>query len=249
MKVQSIFARKVTSNHPLFGKSTCVTCVYYVFLCRRRLNAALALPSIFRQSQQCASSNKNMCPKVVQTWDRDIVCLPECLCIHGSTKYPRGKYRARSGNLGLIGKIHLTSDVTVDEVASEVRSVFKKPMAGRSDFPFEYLQPTGTGSRCLTIPAVASSFAWTAKQVARLSTSGTGTIYILAKANLEVDDGEEVITCMFCTIICINNSMIISSNLCTLYRVMMNLMMREVKVMKGNFVVWKVCAWIIQVSN
>ena len=50
----------------------------------------------------------------------------------------------------------------------------------------------GTGSRCLTIPAVSSSFAWTAKQVARLGTS-TGTIYILAKADLELDDEEEVI--------------------------------------------------------
>ena len=160
-------------------------------LYRRRPNAALALPSIFRQRQR-AASNKSKRPKVVQTWDRDIVCLPECLCIRGSIKYPRGKYRARLGNLGLIGKIHLTSDMTVEEVAGEVRSVFKKPMFERADFPFQYLQPMGTGSRCLTIPAVSSSFAWTAKQVARLGTS-TGTIYILAKADLELDDEEEVL--------------------------------------------------------
>ena len=158
---------------------------------RGRPNAALALPSIFRQRQR-AASNKSKRPKVVQTWDRDIVCLPECLCIRGSIKYPRGKYRARLGNLGLIGKIHLTSDMTVEEVASEVRSVFKKPMSERANFPFQYLQPMGTGSRCLTIPAVSSSFAWTAKQVARLGTS-TGTIYILAKADLELDDEEEVL--------------------------------------------------------
>ena len=50
----------------------------------------------------------------------------------------------------------------------------------------------GTGSRCLTIPAVSSSFTWTTKQVARLGTS-TGTIYILAKADLELDDEEEVL--------------------------------------------------------
>ena len=81
----------------------------------------------------------------------------------------------------------------MEEVASEVRSVFKKPMSERADFPFQYLQPTGTGSRCLTIPAVSSSFAWTAKQVARLGTS-TGTIYILAKADLELDDEEEVLS-------------------------------------------------------
>ena len=62
-----------------------------------------------------------------------------------------------------------------------LRSLFE-----RADFPFQYLQPMGTGSRC---PAVSSSFAWPAKQVARLGTS-TGTIYILAKADLELDDEE-----------------------------------------------------------
>ena len=168
----------------------------FTFIYRRRPNAALALPSIFRRRQQNATSqNKSKRPKVVQTWDRDIVCLPECLLIRGSIKYPRSKYRARMGNLGLIGKVHLTSEMTVDEVASEVRSVFRKPMANRPDFPFDYLQPTGTGSRCLTIPSVSSSFAWTAKQVARLGTS-TGTIYILAKDDLDLD--EEVIHVYTC---------------------------------------------------
>lgn len=86
--------------------------------------------------------------------------------------------------------------MTVDEVANEVRSVFKKPMAERSDFPFEYLQPTGMGSRSLSIPSLSSSFSWTAKQVARLGTS-TGTIYIVAKDDLDIDD-EDVSHLTFC---------------------------------------------------
>ena len=73
---------------------------------------------------------------------------------------------------------HLTSGITVDEVANEVHSVFKKPMGYRNDYPFQYLQPTGTDIRCLTVPAVSSAFAWMAKQVACLGMS-TGTIYII----------------------------------------------------------------------
>lgn len=132
--------------------------VSFVFFYTCCPNAALVIPSIFRQRQQHASNMTNKCPNLVQTWDRDIVCLLECLSIRGSIKYPRGKYWARLGNLWLIGKIHLMSKITVEEVASEVRSVFKKPMAERQDFTFEYLQPTGTGNRSLTIPSVSSCF-------------------------------------------------------------------------------------------
>lgn len=130
---------------------------------------------------------------MVQSWDRDIVCLPQCLCIRGTAKYPRGKYRARLGTLGLMGKIHFSEDMTVEEVASEVRSVFKEPMSNRSDFPFSNLQPTGSGTRTLSIPSCSSSFSWTAKQVARLG-NNTGTIYILAQDDLTLNDEDEVST-------------------------------------------------------
>jgi hypothetical protein len=76
-----------------------------------------------------------------------------------------------------MGKIHIVEDMTVEQVAVEVRSVFKGPMNNRNDFPFQYLQPTGSGSRTLSVPSVSSSFNWTAKQVARLGGT-TGTIYI-----------------------------------------------------------------------
>ena len=128
-------------------------------------------------------------PKNVQSWDRDIICLPqECYNSH-HVNYPRGKYRARLGSNGLVGKIHLTSDMTVQDVEREVRSVFHGPMRDREDFPFVFLQPTGAGSRSLTIPSVSTSFSWTAQQVARLS--GTkGSIYILAKDDLSYPDSE-----------------------------------------------------------
>ena len=88
-----------------------------------------------------------------------------------------------------MGKIHITEDMSVEEVALEVRSVFKEPMGGRNDFPFTYLQPTGSGSRTLSIPSVSSSFCWTAKQVAWLG-NNTGIIYILANEDLNLDDDE-----------------------------------------------------------
>ena len=36
--------------------------------------------------------------------------------------------------------------MSVEEVAAEVCSVFKEPIDNRNDFPFSYLQPTGSGS-------------------------------------------------------------------------------------------------------
>ena len=82
--------------------------------------------------------------------------------------------------------------MSVEEVAAEVRSVFKEPMDNRNDFPFGYLQPTGSGSRTLSIPSVSSS-SWTAKQVARIG-NNTGTIYILANDDLVLNDDDEVQT-------------------------------------------------------
>ena len=89
------------------------------------------------------SSNRD---KQLQVWDRDIICLPKPLDGLSSLSYPRGKQRSRFVRQGLIGKVRLTSTMTVDEV-EEVRSVFDGPMSGRRDFPFMFLQPSGAGSR------------------------------------------------------------------------------------------------------
>ena len=95
----------------------------------------------------------------------------------GTLTYPRGKLRARLASYGLIGKLHLTSEMTDNEVAGEIRSVFQVPMGNNPTFPFLYLQSTGGGSNSLTVPCQSSSFKWTPHQVARLS-GQRGLIYI-----------------------------------------------------------------------
>ena len=103
--------------------------------------------------------------------DRDVFCIPESVrkkSAGGNIRYPWGKYRAELARCGLIGKLHMTSEMTAEEVSAEVHSVFKEPMGNNPNFPFLYLQPTGGGSKSLTVPSQSSSFTWTAQQVARL---------------------------------------------------------------------------------
>ena len=87
--------------------------------------------------------------------------------------FPRGKYRANLACDGLVGKVHISSDMSEMEVLSEVRSFFKTAMENDPNFLFKFLQPTGEGSRSLAIPPVSDTFQWTAQQVARLR-GGTG---------------------------------------------------------------------------
>lgn len=130
--------------------------------------------------------------KAVTSWDRDIICLPQTrkLQKHDSPNvisYPRKKFRAQLAAWGLIGKLHLTSDMTVDDVVAEVRSVFKGPMSNNDSFRFTFLQSTGGGSNLLTIPSTSASYQWTAQQVSKLSTY-RGIIYIMALDDLDLQD-------------------------------------------------------------
>lgn len=59
-------------------------------------------------------------------------------------------------------------------------------MGGNYDFPFHFLQPTGAGSRSLSVPAMSTSFRWSAQQVAKLG-ANKQTIYILAMDKLELE--------------------------------------------------------------
>ena len=125
-------------------------------------------------------------PKVVKTWDRDVLCIPKNDMIDSSLlSYPRGKCRAKLATYGLIGKLHLSSDMTDDGVATEIWSIFKGPMNNDPNFPFLYLQPTGCGAKSLIIPSQSSSFKWTPSQVARLS-GQAGSIYTLAQSELNI---------------------------------------------------------------
>ena len=86
--------------------------------------------------------------------------------------------------------------MTVEEVKSEIRSVFSQPMGERKDFPFVYLQSTGGGNRALIVPPFSPSFQWTAQQVAKLGGSNQA-IYIMAKAPLiETTESEVSMHCI-----------------------------------------------------
>lgn len=129
--------------------------------------------------------------KTTQVWDRDIICLPKCSDAAAPLSFPRGRYRTKLGEKGLIGKIRLTSSMNVAEVEEEVRSVFQIPMGGSDDFSFQYLQSTGVGTKTLTVPSVSSSFSWTPQQVAKLGNSKQA-IYILALDELSCSLESEV---------------------------------------------------------
>lgn len=81
----------------------------------------------------------------MQSWDKDIVCLPQsrrsssCSTSGGFT-YPRGQYRADLGRMGLIGKIHLSSDMDEEAVKYEISHLHICIAAGE-------------GSKCLMRPS------------------------------------------------------------------------------------------------
>lgn len=150
------------------------------------------LPSYLRRRRRddVADRKPPKKAKVVKQWDRDVLCLPRQKG-GGVASFPRGKYRTKLADCGLIGKLHMTSEMDDDDVAREIRSIFKGPMRDNSNFKFQYLQSTGGGSKSLSVPAQSESFKWTPNQVARLS-GQSGTIYILAEDELDLKDVEKV---------------------------------------------------------
>ena len=171
---------------------------------RPRRPPSVLLPSYLKRKRLSTSNPTSKRPKTVQFWDRGIVCIPQPSSGSKSLHlaYPRGKSRAKLGSLGLIGKIRLSSAMSDEEVQQEVRSVFSVPMGERADFPFVFLQPAGAGTKTLTIPAVSSSFCWTAQQVARLG-GYKQAIYILAKDELIIPQNSDVsiLICVYYTVI------------------------------------------------
>ena len=85
---------------------------------------------------------------------------------------------------GLSGRIRLTSDMTEDEIFSEIHSVFRVPMANNDQFTFDVLQSTGGQNKTLVVPALSSSYKWTASALA--SKNVKTSIYILAREPLKV---------------------------------------------------------------
>ena len=137
-------------------------------------------------------SGKGQKKAKIQSWDRNIMCLPSSLNEGGEIVVPRAATRADLASKGLNGKIHLESWMTEQEVMTEIRSVFRGPMGDDPDFFFSILQSAGAGSRRLTIPSVSTSFQWNAKQV--VQAAGQGFIYILAHDALATSDPEALAT-------------------------------------------------------
>ena len=175
-------------------------CIMAILSIRFHRSANVILPSYLKRKRKEESSGHctSKRPKPVQIWDRDIVCLPSSHGPIGNIAFPRGKFRTKLGEKGLIGKIRLSSQMSVLEVEDEIRSAFRGPMGGSNDFCFHFLQSTGLGSKTLTLPAVSSSFIWTAQQVARLGSSKQ-PIYILADDELTCSVESDVSCIWTCT--------------------------------------------------
>ena len=168
-----------------------VACIVF----RRR--ASSILPSYLKRKGEERFSKAKKAKTPVKTWDRDIVCLPDSLMEKNKyIPFPRGKTRALLARNCLIGKLHISSEMSESDVFCEMRSVFKDAMQGDPNFPFKLLQPTGEGSRSLAIPPVSDTFHWTAQQVSKLGGS-RGCIYILAEAELRLPELEVCMLCCF----------------------------------------------------
>ena len=97
--------------------------------------------------------------KTVKAWDRDIICIPQSrrnIMQGGNFMNPRGKHHSYLESIGLIGKLHLTSEMSKEYVVAEITSVFKVQMDENPHFAFVYFQTTGGGSKSLRIPSQSS---------------------------------------------------------------------------------------------
>ena len=81
------------------------------------------LPSYLKRKSVGGKNPKNKRAKSITAWDRDIICLPkqskngEILSV---IPYPRSHYRSEFGECGLIGKVHITSNMSVEKVKQEI---------------------------------------------------------------------------------------------------------------------------------
>lgn len=104
------------------------------------------LPSLFQKTK--LTSKKSKTTKVVQ-YNRDIICLPSHYAQGGSksVQIPRGKQRAQLADMGLQGKVTLTSEMSEEAIRAEIRSAFMEAMENDPSFPFTFLQLSGSGTK------------------------------------------------------------------------------------------------------
>ena len=93
----------------------------------------------------------------------------------------------------MIGKIRLTSEMSEDDIFAKIRSVFQVPMADNDRFLFDVLQSTGGSNKTLVIPALSSSYQWTAS-VIYCTKECKKKIYIFAREPLKV---RKILMCLY----------------------------------------------------
>lgn len=86
--------------------------------------------------------------------------------------------------MGLQGKVTLTSQMTEEDIRSEIRSAFNDAMGNDPSFPFTFLQTSGCGGKTLAAPSLSASFHWNAQEVYKL---GKTCFYILSGNKLVED--------------------------------------------------------------
>ena len=120
------------------------------------------------------------------TYEREILCLPKSFRTEKDIiDLPRKQWQRTFLAVNkLFGKIMLVSSMSEDEIFSEIRSIFRKPMQGNKSFTFKILQPTGGNTQCLMVPEVSESYQWTAAAVA--GRNAKTPVYILAEDKLKV---------------------------------------------------------------
>ena len=120
-------------------------------------------------------------------YNRDVICLPSSYGEEGAKciSIPRGKQRSLLAGMGLQGKVILTSQMSEEDIRSEIRSAFVEAMGNDQSFPFTFLQTSGCGAKNLSAPSLNASFQWNAQEVSKL---GKTCFYILAGQKLLVED-------------------------------------------------------------
>ena len=82
-----------------------------------------------------------------------------------SIAIPRAKQRIKLAELRLQGKVTLGSQMSEEDIFSEIRSAFSEAMGNDPCFPFKFLQVSGGGTKTLAVP---QSFRWTPQEVCKL---------------------------------------------------------------------------------
>lgn len=108
----------------------------HFYLCSDYSAVHILLSFLTRSKGQNNRRGKRKKPNIVKTWDQDIICIPKRKFREDTVSFPRKAHQGYLASCGLVGKLHITSEMSAKDVRSEICSVFKGAM---QYFPFLYL--------------------------------------------------------------------------------------------------------------